>query len=73
MPTTGNIQCVLRMKRLIDLGLGLTAAAATALLLGMIAHDDIGMSVNAIRTDALSAAGLIFAAVAGGSLLRPRK
>jgi hypothetical protein len=47
--------------------------AATALLLGLIARDDMGMSVDAIRTDALSAAGLIFAAVSFGFLLRRKK
>ena len=61
------------MKRLVDMILGLTAAVATALLLGLIAHDEIGMSVYAIRTDALSAAGLIFAAVSFGTLLGWRK
>jgi hypothetical protein len=46
---------------------------ATALLLGLIARDDVGMSADMIRTDALSAAGLIFVAVATGSLLRRKK
>jgi hypothetical protein len=57
-----------RMKRLVDVMLGLTAAVATALLLGLIAHDEMGLSIYAIRTDALSAAGLIFAAVSFGTL-----
>jgi hypothetical protein len=48
----------------------LIAAAATALLLGLIAHDAMGMPIDVIRIDALGAAGLIFAAVAGGSLLK---
>ena len=52
------------MKQSVDWILGLTAAVATALLLGLIARDDVGMSVDTIRTDALAAAGLIFAAVA---------
>jgi hypothetical protein len=60
-----------RMKRLLDVGL--IAAVATALLLGLIAHDDMGMPVDAIRVDALSAAGLIFAAVSFGTLLGRRK
>ena len=47
------------MKRSVDVMLGLTAAVATALLLGLIARDDIGMSADMIRTDALSAAGII--------------
>ena len=62
-----------RMKRLVDVMLGLTAAAATALLLGLIAHDDMGMPIDAIRVDALSAAGFVFAAVSFGTLLGRRK
>jgi hypothetical protein len=62
-----------RMKRLVDMILGLTAAVSTALLLGLIAHDELGMSVYAIRTDALRAAGLIFAAVSLGTLFGWRK
>ena len=61
------------MKRLIDVMLGLTAAVATALLLGLIARDDIGIPVDTIRTDALSVAGLIFVAVSFGTLLGRRK
>jgi len=53
-----------------ELFLTLMAAAATALLLGLFAHDAMGMPIDTIRIDALGAAGLIFAAVAGGSLLR---
>ena len=62
-----------RMKRLIDVMLGLTAAVATALLLGLIARDDIGIPADTIRADALSVAGLIFAAVSFGTLLGRRK
>ena len=54
----------------IDLFLTLIAAAATALLLGLVAHDAIGMPVDMIRMGAFGAAGLISAALAGGSLLR---
>lgn len=61
------------MMRLVDQILGLTAAAATALLLGLIAHDDMGMSLSAIRVDALSGACVILAAVSFGSLLARRK
>jgi hypothetical protein len=61
------------MMRLVDQILGLTAAAATALLLGFIAHDDMGMSLRAIRVDALSAAGVILAALSLGFLLPRRK
>ena len=62
-----------RMQRTVDMILGLTAAVATALLLGLIARDDVGMSADMIRIDALSVAGIIFAAVASGSLLRRKK
>ena len=62
-----------RMKRLVDVMLGLTAAAATALLLGLIAHDDMGMPIDVIRVDALRAAGFIFVAVSFGTLLGRRK
>ena len=54
----------------IELFLTLMAAAATALLLGLFAHDAMGMPIDTIGIDPLGAAGLIFAAVAGGSLLR---
>jgi hypothetical protein len=47
----------------------LFAAAATALLLGLFAHDAVGMSIDVIRMAALGAATLIFAAVAGRSML----
>jgi hypothetical protein len=56
------------MKRSVDLFLGLIAALATALLLGMIAHGAMGMSIDMIRIDALGAAGLIF----GGGYRRIR-
>ena len=71
-PVVGLCYCH-RMKRPVDVILGLTAAVATALLLGIVARDDVGMSADMIRTDALSAAGIIFAAVAGGSLLKREK
>ena len=58
------------MNRSVDVILGLTAAVATALLLGLIARDDVGMSADMIRTEVLSVAGIIFAVVATGSLLR---
>ena len=53
----------------IELLLALFAAAATALLLGLFAHDAMGMSIDAIRMVALGGASLIFAVVAGGSML----
>ena len=60
-----------RMNRSVDVILELTAAVATALL-GLIARQR-GMSADMIRTDALSAAGLISAAVAGGFLMKWKK
>jgi hypothetical protein len=42
-------------------------------LLGLIAHDEMGIPNDAIRTDALNAAGLIFAAVSFGALLKRPK
>ena len=62
-----------RMQRTVDMILGLTAAVATALLLGLIARDDVGMSADMIRIDALSVAGIVFTAVASGSLLKRKK
>ena len=51
----------------------LTAAPLTAVFLAGFARYNLGMSRIAIRVDALSAAGLIFAAVAAGSLMRGKK
>ena len=58
------------MNRLVDVILGLTAAVATALLLALIARDDIGMPPDMVRGDVLIAAGVMIAVVAGMS---PRK
>jgi hypothetical protein len=55
------------MKQVVDVVLGLMAAAATALLLALIARDDIGMAPYMIREDALIAACIVVAAVAGTS------
>jgi hypothetical protein len=44
-----------------------------AMMTGSVAHDDFGIPLDTIRTDALSAAGLIFAAIACGSLLKRKK
>jgi hypothetical protein len=43
----------------IDLILGMTAAVATALLMGLIARDNIGMPPDMVREDALIAAGIV--------------
>jgi hypothetical protein len=52
------------MIRLVDLILGLTAAVATALLLALIARDNIGMPPDMVREDALIAASVMITAVA---------
>ena len=48
-------------------------AAMAAMMTGSVPHDEFGIPLDTIRTDALSAAGLIFAAVACGSLLKWKK
>jgi hypothetical protein len=40
-----------------------------AMLTGSVAHDGFGIPLDAIRMDALSGAGVIFAGVACGSLV----
>ena len=51
----------------VDLVLGMLAATATALLLALIARDAIGMPPGVVREDALIAACIMVAAVAGTS------
>jgi len=46
---------------------------AAALLLGLIARDDVRMSADITRINALAAAGRMFAAVAFGSVLKWKK
>jgi hypothetical protein len=53
--------------------LGLTAAVATALLLALIARDDIGMPPDMVREDALIGASIMIAAVAGISSRKVRQ
>jgi hypothetical protein len=53
------------MNRTVDVILGLTAAVASALLLALIARDDIGMPPDMVREDALIGASIMIAAVAG--------
>ena len=62
-----------RMGRAFELILSFAAAGATAFLLALITRHDMGMSAHDIRIDALCAAGVIFAAVAGGALLKRKK
>ena len=61
------------MNRTVDVILGLTAAVATALLLALIARDDIGMPPDMVRKDALIGASIIIAAVAGISSRKVRQ
>jgi hypothetical protein len=61
------------MNRTVDVILGLTAAVATALLLALIARDDIGMPPDMVREDALIGAGIMIAAVAGISSRKVRQ
>jgi hypothetical protein len=56
---------LLFVKGWVDLLLGVIAAGATALLLAMIAHDDIGMPPGMVREDALIVASVMVAIVAG--------
>jgi hypothetical protein len=58
------------MGRAFDLVLSLVAAAMVALLLLGVGARDADMTTDAVCTDALGAAGLLFAAVAAGSLLK---
>ena len=61
------------MNRTVDVILGLTAAVATALLLALIARDDIGMPPDMVREDALIGASIMIAAVAGISSRKVRE
>ena len=61
------------MNRTVDVILGLTAAVATALLLALIARDDIGMPPDMVREDALIGANIVIAAVAGISSRKVRQ
>ena len=59
--------------RTVDVVLGLTAAVATALLLALIARDDIGMPPDMVREVALIGASIMIAAVAGISSRKVRQ
>jgi energy-converting hydrogenase Eha subunit C len=61
------------MGRAAFLIIALASAAMVAMMTGSVAHDEFGIPLDTIRMDALSAAGLIFAAVACGSLLKWKK
>ena len=60
------------MERVLDTILALLCALMLAMVLGTIAREE-GVSLNAIRIDALSSAGIIFIAVACGSLLKRKR
>jgi hypothetical protein len=61
------------MSQIVDLIVSVTAAATTALLLALIARDNIGMPPDMVREDALIAASVIIAGVAGMSSPRRRR
>jgi len=61
------------MIRWVDQLLSLLAATAAALLLGLIARHDMGLSQSAIRAGALGGAGVVLAALSFAILLTPRK
>jgi hypothetical protein len=57
------------MRPAIILILSLAAAVAVAVLFGTVAHDDLGIASETIRTDALSSAGFLFMVLAFGNFL----
>jgi hypothetical protein len=61
------------VKRWVDLFLSVVAATATALLLALIARDNIGMPPDMVREDALIGASIMIAAVAGISSRKPKQ
>ena len=58
------------MARIVIPTLGLVTAVLAAVLLGSIAHNELGITSDTIRTDALTSAGFICVAVACGTLLK---
>jgi len=61
------------MKGRVDLFLSALAAAATALLLAIIARDDLGMPPGMVREDALIAASVMVALVASVSSRKSKR
>jgi len=51
----------------------LAGAAVIAILFGIVAHDDLGIAIGAIRNGALISAGVIFVIVACGTLVSRTK
>jgi hypothetical protein len=60
------------LERLLEAVLATLCAAMLAMVLSSIARTE-GVSLAMVRTDALRAAGLIFAAVTLGSLLKRKR
>ena len=52
------------MKQVVDTIPRLVLATAAALVVGIVAHQYAGLSLNTIRTDALSTGGVMVVAVA---------
>jgi hypothetical protein len=46
-------------------------AALTSIVFGVVAHDDLGIGNDTIRTDALMSAGFVSFLVAGANYFRP--
>jgi hypothetical protein len=61
------------MERALELLVSLSTALFVAMILATIARDEVGMSAAAIRTDALSAAGLLFVTVGAASVLKRKR
>lgn len=61
------------MVRMLNIILALLGAVAAALILGTVAYDGVGLPLDVICASAISGAGLIFAAVACGSLVNRKK
>jgi hypothetical protein len=70
---TGESRHCCGMGKPVDLIIGIMAAVATALLIGLIARDNIGMPPDIVREDALIAASVMIVAVAGMSSRKRRR
>ena len=58
------------MVRVVISILALAAAVATAILLGVVAHNELGIPSDTVRNDALTSAGFISIVLVWGSILR---
>jgi hypothetical protein len=58
------------MVRVVIVILPVLAATTVAFLFGTIAHNDLGIASDTIRTDALSGAGFLFMVLAFGNLIK---